>query len=96
MVHALFRILGWLLTPLVAWAASFVGASIGAFLAGSAENPMTTFGVTVGCAAATALAGAWGWLHFLRKSPRLQKTLEVAPDGTPLIALEGEPPEPTK
>ncbi len=95
MVRALVRIVGWLLTPLVAWAASFVGAWIGAVVSGGSGNPMTTLWVTVICGAVFALAGAWGWLRFLRKSPRLQKSLEVAPDGTPLIALEHEPPEPT-
>ncbi len=96
MVHALFRILGWLLTPLVAWAASFVGAWIGAAAAGGATNPMTTLWVTVVCGAVTALIGAWGWLRFLRRSPRLQETLAVAPDGTPLIALEHKAPDITK
>lgn len=96
MVRVLFRILGWLLTPLVAWIASFVGAGFGAWISASADNPMTGFWVTVGCGAVTAIAGAWAWLRFLRLHPRLQRTLEVAPDGTPLIALEGEPPEPTK
>ena len=94
MVHALLRILGWLLTPLVAWAMSFVGAWLGATISGGATNPMTTFWVTVVCGAVAALIGAGGWLRFLRKSPRLQKTLEVAPDGTPLIALEHQSPEP--
>lgn len=93
MVHALLRFVGWLLTPLVAWIASFIGAWAGATFSSGFTNPMTTFWVTVVCGAVTALAGAWGWLHFLRKHPWLQKTLEVAPDGTPLIALEHQPPE---
>ncbi len=96
MVHVLVRILGWLLTPLVAWAASFLGAWFGAWISGGATNPMTTFWATVACGAVTALAAAWGWLRFLRKHPRLQKTLEVAPDGTPLIALEHSAPDITK
>jgi membrane protein implicated in regulation of membrane protease activity len=94
--RALFRILGWLLTPLVAWAASFVGAWIGAAIAAGATNPMTTFWVTVISGAVTAFVGAWGWLRFLRRHPKLQKALEVAPDGTPLIALEHETSESTK
>ena len=96
MVHALLRIVGWLLTPLVAWAASFVGAWLGAMVSAGATNPMTTLWVTVICGAVTALAAAWGWLRFLRKHPKLQKTLEVAPDGTPLIALEHHAPDITK
>lgn len=94
MVHALVRILGWLLTPLVAWAASFLGAWIGAVISGGAANPMTTLWVTVICGAVTALAGAWGWLRFLRRHPRLQESLAVAEDGTPLMAIEHDPPDP--
>jgi hypothetical protein len=95
-VHTLVRIVGWLLTPLVAWAASFVGAWFGAMISAGAENPMTTFWVMAIGGAITALAGAWGWLRFLRKHPRLQETLAVAPDGTPLIALEHQAPDITK
>ena len=93
MVHALLRFLGWLVTPLVAWAASFVGAWIGAMVSGGASNPMTALWVTVIFGAVTALLGAWGWLRLIRKNPKLQEALAVAPDGTPLIALENEPPE---
>lgn len=96
MVRTLFRVLGWLLTPLMAWAASFVGAWLGATVSGGMDNPMTALWVTVGCGAVAALAGAWGWLRFLRRSPKLQETLAVAPDGTPLMALEHEPPDITK
>ena len=96
MVRVLLRILGWLLTPLVAWAASFVGAWIGALISSSASQPMTTLWVTGICGLVSALVGAWGWLRFLRRSPRLQETLAVAPDGTPLMALEHEAPDITK
>ncbi|HEU5218048.1 MAG TPA: hypothetical protein VFU23_05280 [Gemmatimonadales bacterium] len=92
MVRALIRILGWLLTPLVAWIAAFVGAWIGSMLGSGFNNSMTTLWVMVGCGAVAALAGAWAWLRYLRKHPRLQKTLAVAADGTPLIALDQQPP----
>ena len=96
MVRVLLRILGWLLTPLVAWAASFLGAWIGALISAGASKPMTTLWVTAICGVVSALAGALGWLRFLRRSPRLQKTLAVAPDGTPLMALEHHAPDITK
>jgi membrane protein implicated in regulation of membrane protease activity len=96
MVRVLVRILGWLLTPLVAWAASFLGAWFGAAISGGFANPMTTFWVTAVCGAVAALTAAWGWLRYLRKHPKLQRTLAVAADGTPLIALEHHAPDITK
>jgi hypothetical protein len=92
-VRGLTRLVGWLLTPLVAWAASFLGASIGAAVTGGMRRGTTAFGITAGFGAVAALLGAWAWLRLLRRSPKLQATLEVAPDGTPLIAIESAPPE---
>ena len=87
----LLRILGWLLTPLVAWAASFIGAWLGALVSGGAKRTMTTFTVTAVFGGVFALVSAWAWLSYLRHHPRLQHTLEVAPDGTPLAAIEDAP-----
>ena len=92
-VRGLSRLVGWLLTPLVAWAASFFGATIGATVTGGLGNGTTAFWITAGFGAVTALLGAWAWLRLLRRSPRLQHTLAVAPDGTPLVAIETAPPE---
>ncbi len=89
--RALVRIAGWLLTPLVAWAASFIGAWIGAWISGGAKRTMTTFTVTAVFGGVFALVSAWAWLRFLRRHPRLQHSLEVAPDGTPLVAIEDAP-----
>lgn len=91
LTRTLVRIAGWLLTPLVAWAASFVGAWIGAWISGGAKSTMTTFTVTAVFGGVFALVSAWAWLRFLRLHPRLQHSLEVAPDGTPLAAIEGAP-----
>ena len=87
----LVRIAGWLLTPLVAWAASFIGAWLGALVSGGAKRTMTTFTVTAIFGGVFALVSAWAWLRYLRHHPRLQHTLEVAPDGTPLAAIEDAP-----
>lgn len=89
-VRILVRILGWLLTPLVAWAASFVGATIGAWISGGA-SPMTVLIVAAAFGLVFAWVSAWAWLRYLRHHPKLQKTLEVAPDGTPLAAIVDEP-----
>lgn len=94
LARGLVRLVGWLLTPLVAWAASFAGAWLGASLAGRFKSSATATYVVIGFGAAFGIAAAWGWLHYLRRSPKLQETLAVAPDGTPLAAIEKDtPPE---
>jgi hypothetical protein len=89
----LVRLVGWLLTPLSAWAASFIGAGIGAQVSARANRSTTTLAVSVGFGAVFALVAAWGWLRYLRRSPRLQEALAVTPEGTPEAAVEGEPPK---
>jgi len=39
-VRLFFRIFGWLLTPFLAWAASFFGAVAGALLAMNLDDPV--------------------------------------------------------
>jgi hypothetical protein len=91
--RALVRLLGWLLTPLVALAASFAGAWLGASLAGSLKSSSTGAWVVIGFGAGFGLVAAWAWLHYLRRSPRLQQSLAVAPDGTPLAATSEKTPQ---
>jgi hypothetical protein len=94
LARGLVRLGGWLLTPLVAWAASFAGAWLGARLAGSFKSSTTGAYIVIAFGAVFGLVAAWAWLHYLRRSPRLQKTLAVAPDGTPLAAVSKDsPPE---
>lgn len=94
LARGLVRLGGWLLTPLVAWAASFAGAWLGARLAGSFKSSTTGAYLVIAFGAVFGLVSAWAWLRYLRRSPRLQKTLAVAPDGTPLAAAsEDTPPE---
>jgi hypothetical protein len=57
--------LAWLLTPVAAWAASFLGAWVGAALTGG------FVGMVVG-GVASGLLGAWGWIVF---ASRLQRKL---------------------
>lgn len=89
----LVRLLGWLLTPLVALAASFLGAWIGASVGEGLASSTTAAWVMLGVGAAAGIVAAWAWLRLVRRSPRLQQTLAVAPDGTPLATIEGESPE---
>jgi hypothetical protein len=86
LLRFLLRLLGWLLTPLVAWAASFSGAVLGAALAGGTGSAVTGVVLTIGMGFAFAILGTHGWLRMIRKSPELQQALHLAPDGTPVTA----------
>ena len=87
------RLLGWLLTPLVALLASFLGAWIGASVGERFASSTAAAWIMLGAGAVAGIIAAWGWLRLVRRSPKLQQTLAVAPDGTPLAAIEDEPAE---
>lgn len=96
LVRVLLHLLGWLLTPLVAWAAAFAGATLGALVGGAAADSTRGFWITAGFGGASALAAAWAWLRLIRRSRRLREALAVAPDGTPLAAIEPSSGERTR
>src|SRR3954453_17964191 len=78
-----FRIFGWLLTPFLAWAASFFGAGIGALRVLKMEDPVRGLIVTPVCGGIPGFAALIGWLHYLRRSPEIREVLAVTEDGTP-------------
>ena len=82
-IRLLFRIFGWLLTPFLAWAASFFGAVAGALLAMRLEDPVKGLAVTALFGALTGFAALIGWLEYLRRSPEMREVLAVTEDGTP-------------
>ena len=61
-VRLLFRIFGWLLTPFLAWAASFFGAVGGALVAMRMEDPVEGLALTALCGALTGFAALIVWL----------------------------------
>jgi hypothetical protein len=67
--HQLRRI-GWLLTPLVVWAASFLGAWGGAALAARTNMRHLGLELMVGGAIAAAAAAAAIWVASLRRGLR--------------------------
>ena len=81
--HAFFRIFGWLLTPFLAWAASFFGAVVGALLAMKLDDPVRGLAVTAICGGIAGFAALIGWLHYLRRSPEIREVLGVTEDATP-------------
>jgi hypothetical protein len=73
--HRLRRI-GWLLTPLVVWAASFLGAWLGALGARRVEGPWGGVGLMVVGAAALAGLALTLWVLLLRRRARPPTTPE--------------------
>ncbi len=82
-IRLLFRVFGWLLTPFLAWAASFFGAVGGALIAMKMEDPVQGLAVTALCGALTGFATLVVWLHYLRQTPEAREVLAVTEDGTP-------------
>jgi hypothetical protein len=82
-LRLVFRAFGWLLTPFLAWAASFFGAVGGALIAMRVEDPVRGLAVTALCGAITGFAAILAWLHYLRQNPEAREALAVTEDGTP-------------
>lgn len=78
----LFRIAGWLLTPLVLILAAGIGATIGLLVAPTL-SPDAALGFTAGLALLAGIAGLVFWLRLLREHPGLRHTLEVTVQGVP-------------
>jgi hypothetical protein len=82
-LRLLVRIFGWLLTPFLAWAASFFGAVAGALLAMRFADPIQGLILTAVCGAIAGFAALLAWLAYLRQSPEIREVLAVTEDGTP-------------
>ncbi len=93
----LARVFGWLLTPLLASAASFFGAIAGSVLTARLADPVTALILTLATAAIVAVVVTWGWLRWLRRSPETRHALGVGEHGMPevLDAPESVPGEPS-
>lgn len=70
------RRIAWLLTPLVVWAASFVGAWLGALGARRFGGPWGGIGLMAGGAAALAGVSLILWVLLLRRRARPPTTSE--------------------
>src|ERR687895_2219243 len=82
-VRLFFRIFGWLLTPFLAWAASFFGAVGGALLAMKLDDPVRGLAITAVCGGLAGFAALIGWLHYLRRSPEGREVLAGTGECTP-------------
>ena len=92
-LRLLLRILGWLLTPLVASAASFFGAVLGTLVAEWIASPTAGLVVTVLLGAATGFTALVFWFRLLRHSPKLVHALELESTvESPIVALAAAEP----
>lgn len=84
------RLVGWLLTPLVAWAASLFGAWLGAEAAVLVGSATGAIGLTIAGGSIGAVLGTVLWMRLLRRSPELRRALHVTAEGIPIDAIEEE------
>jgi hypothetical protein len=82
-LRVLARIFGWLLTPLVALAASFLGATGAATLLAEDANPRRALILSLAGAAIFAVVVSWLWLRLLRRSPQVREALSLDEEGLP-------------
>jgi hypothetical protein len=61
--------LGWLLTPLWAWGASYFGLWLGALLGLQFSNPAAMIGAAGLGGALLGFGALWGWVRFMRRVP---------------------------
>ncbi len=67
----LLVVVGWVLTPVLGWGASFVGLWFGAAVGMRFANPLTMLAITGAGAALFGVATLVIWLRFMRKVPHL-------------------------
>ena len=70
LAHALV-VVGWLLTPLWAWGASFLGMWLGAHLVPHSRNPLALIAPGLVGAAVCGFGTLWVWVRFMRRVPHL-------------------------
>ena len=67
----LLLVSGWLLTPVLAWGASFVGLWVGAAVAVESSRPLAGLGLATALAALAGLAALALWVRLMRRVPHL-------------------------
>jgi hypothetical protein len=67
----LLVVVGWLLTPVLAWGASYVGLWAGALVAMRFSEPLTMLAVAGSGAALCGLTALAVWVRFMRRVPHL-------------------------
>jgi len=88
------RIIGWLLTPLVAWAASFLGAWTILLASGEDAAPRTVLAVALGAAILSGAISLLVWRRVLKRFPKLRRSLHVSTAGLPVVEETAAPANP--
>lgn len=70
LAHSLV-VVGWLLTPAWAWAASHVGLWLGALVALRFESPVVMLSIAGFSALVFGFMVLWVWVRFMRRLPHL-------------------------
>ena len=87
LLRIFLRVFGWLLTPFMAWAASFFGCVAGEVIATTIPDPKKGLILSAGLGALAGFVTLILWLRLLRRSPELQEALAVTPEGIPDTAV---------
>lgn len=77
------RAFGWLLTPFMAWAASFFGCVAGEVIATRIADAKLGLLLSAALGAVAGFVTLILWLRLLRRSPDLQEALAITPEGIP-------------
>jgi hypothetical protein len=70
LAHALV-VAGWLLTPVVAWGASYFGLWLGALVGVRLTQPMAMLACALLGAAVFGFGALWAWVRWMRRVPHL-------------------------
>lgn len=80
LVH-LVLVVGWLLTPVLAWGASYFGIWLGALVAVHFRSPAAMLGVALGFAFTAGFVVLAFWVRFMRRAPSRLMHLVAAHGG---------------
>ena len=67
----LLVVVGWLLTPVLAWSASYVGLWAGALVAARFTRPVTMLVVAAAVATLSGFTALVLWVRFMHRVPHL-------------------------
>ena len=88
LAHALV-VVGWLLTPILAWGASFLGMWLGALVGMRFHAPLAMLTPAVIGAALLGFGALWAWVRWMRRVPHLLSHLMApreAAQESPIVA----------